>query len=170
MDAVIVVAVVVGAARVVVVVVNGATVVEPAVVVGTRGATVEAVDGGGVVTGPEISVETVMHPAKTTTANAAAAATRNMLRPFTQQHDSRRSIAIRHHPDTIGNSPMISQAQHGPPAWLWGLGCERDYQTGWVVSVDRSVEVGPHESLGTEEVVGPVVVRSLRNGDAALLL
>ena len=77
-----VVVVVVGA----VVVVEGANVVEPAVVVGAWVVTVEVVVGGSVETDPVVSAGTVVHPVETTTVNATVLASRNMRRPFTSTH------------------------------------------------------------------------------------
>ena len=67
-----------------VVVVESAAVVVAAIdVAGAVVATGEAVGGSGVATGAVVSAGSVVHPVKTTTVNAAVAAKRNMLRPFT---------------------------------------------------------------------------------------
>ncbi len=68
--------------------------------------TVEVIDGVGVVTGPVVSLVSVVHPVKTTTVNAAVAAKRNMLRPFTPPHTLAPATAHRHpvSPYIIGNS------------------------------------------------------------------
>ena len=80
-------------------------------VVGAVVATGEAVDGSGVATGAVVSAGSVVHPVKTTTANAAVAAKRNMLRPFTPPHTLAPATAHRHQVSPLHHRQLIRSRQ-----------------------------------------------------------